>query len=289
MASYASDVRNELAHKFDTDKKCLRAELAALLDIGAVDIDNKRIFETSNAAIARKVIKLMKKIYPDTKIEVAAVRTKILFKTMKYYVRIFFSGKNNFDDENFFDSREEKISYLRGAFLANGSVAKPESYYRLDISADTKAKANFIKKILTKLRFNPCMYKRRDLFVTYLQDSESVCDFLAIIGADNAVDRFESARNLKEIHEQVNRLMNLELASLNKAVETAQKQLSDIRTLLRNHVAVNDKLREAMDVRLVNPSDTVGELAEKIYITREGLVYRFRKIHEIAEKIRSKH
>ncbi len=50
MASYASDVRNELAHKFDTDKKCLRAELAALLDIGAVDIDNKRIFETSNAA-----------------------------------------------------------------------------------------------------------------------------------------------------------------------------------------------------------------------------------------------
>ncbi len=277
MASYASDVRNELAHKFDNDKNCLRAELTALLDIGAVDIDNKK-----------KVIKLMKKIYPDTKIEVAAVRTKILFKTMKYYVRIFFSGKNNFDDENFFDSREEKISYLRGAFLANGSVAKPESYYRLDISADNKSKANFIRKIFAKLYFNASFYKRGDVYVNYLHDSESICDFLGMIGADNAVDRFESARNLKEIHSQVNRLMNLELASLNKSVDTAQKQLADIKVLLKNNVVVNNKLREAMDVRLINPLATVGELAGKIYITREGLVYRFRKIHEIAENLRRK-
>ena len=289
MASYASDVRNELARKFDTEKNCLRAELAALLDVGAIDCDNKKIFETSNAAIARKVIKLMKKIFPDTKLEVAAVRTKILFKSMKYFVRIFFADKNIFGDENFLDTREEKISYLRGAFLAKGSVTRPESRYRLDISADTKTQANFIKKIFSKLYFNSTIYKRGDVYVNYLNDGESVCDFLGMIGADNAVDRFESARNLKEIHLQVNRLLNMELASLNKAVDTAQRQLADIKILLKYNVAVNDKLREAMDIRLINPSATVGELANKIYITREGLVYRFRKIHEIAEKLRRRY
>lgn len=290
MASYGSDVRNELARKFDTDKNCLRAELVALLEIGAVDCDNKKIFETSNAAIARKIIKLMKKIFPDTKIEVAAVRTKILRKHMRYFVRIFFADnlKNIFADENFLSKREEKIAYLRGAFLAQGSVTRPEFRYRLDIVADTKDKANFIKKIFNKLRFYPNVYKRGDVFVNYLGDSESVCDFLGMVGADNAVDRFESARNLKEIHAQVNRLMNLELASLNRSVDTAQRQLSDIRTLLQNNVVVNRKLREAMDVRLVNPLATVGELADKIFITREGLVYRFKKIHEIAEKLRRK-
>lgn len=290
MASYATNVRNELARKFDTDKKCLRAELAALLEIGAIDSDNKKIFETSNAAIARKVIKLMKKIFPETKIEVAAVRTKTLFKSMRYFVRIFFTDnlKDIFSDENFLSSREEKISYLRGAFLAKGSVARPEYYYRLDIIADTKSKANFIKKILQKLSFNPNLYKRGDFFVNYLYDGESVCDFLAMVGADNAVDRFESARNLKEIHGQVNRLMNLELASLNRAVDAAQRQLADIKLLRENKVVVKKIFREAIDARLANPTATNSEIAEKIFITREGLVYRFRKIHEIAEKLRRK-
>lgn len=290
MASYSSDVRNELARKFDTDKNCLRAELVALLEIGAFDFDNKKVFETSNAAIARKIIKLMKNIFPDTKIEIAAVRTKVLRKHMRYFVRIFFADnlKNIFADENFLNEREERIAYLRGAFLAQGSVTRPEFRYRLDIVADTKDKAEFIKKVFNKLRFYPKVYGRSDGFVNYLGDSESVCDFLGMIGADNALDRFESARNLKEIHAQVNRLMNLELASLNRSVDTAQRQLSDIRTLLKNNVVVDSKLREAMDVRLVNPLATVGELADKIYITREGLMYRFKKIHEIAENLRRK-
>ena len=288
MANFATDVRNELARKFDTDRNCLRAELAGLLNIGAIDCDNKKIFETSNAAIARKIIKLMKKIFPEAKVEVAAVRTKILRKSMRYFVRIFFSAdfENIFADENFLSKREEKIAYLRGAFLARGSVTRPELSYRLDIVADTKDKANFIKKIFNKLRFNPNLYQREDVFVNYLYDSESVCDFLGMVGADNAVDRFESARNLKEIHAQVNRLMNLELASLNRAIDTAHKQLADIKILRENNIAVKKILREAMDIRLKNPTATNSELAEKIFITREGLVYRFRKIHEIAENLR---
>lgn len=282
MASYSSDVKNELARKFYTDSECLKAELIALLDIGAVDYDGRKDFANSNAAIARKVIKLVKKIYPDAKIEVAAVRTKKLRKTMKYFVRIFF---NKFE-ENFLNQREEKIAYLRGAFLAGGSVNRPESYYRLEIVSDMKDKANFLKKIFSRLQFNSRVYARKDEFVTYLCDGDSVCDFLGMIGADSAVERFEVARNLKEVRCLVNRLMNLELACLNKAVDAAQRQLADIRLLKKYRVKVNDKLQESMEIRLKNPSDTVGELARKIFITREGLMHRFKQIHRLAEDIR---
>lgn len=289
-SSYATNVRNELAHKFDDSQKCLQAELIGFLNIGAKDCEGRKDFDSSNAAVTRKLIKLLKKILPNARTEVAAVRTKVLKKTMRYYVRIFFAKDEEkflkLPEENFLSHREEKIAYLRGAFLANGSVNRPESNYRLEIISPDKDKANFVRKILSRLHFNAKVYKRRDGFVTYLYDSESVCDFLGMVGADNAVDRFEVARNLKEVRIQVNRLLNCEMANLNKAVDAAQRQLADIRLLKKYKVKVDKLLNEAMDIRLQNPSATVNELAEKIFITREGLMYRFKKIHILAEELR---
>lgn len=288
MSSYAQDVKNELSRKFDDATEFLRAELIALLNIGAVDCDGRKDFSNSNAAVARKVISLTKKIFPDARTEIAAVRTKKLRKTMKYFVRIFFA-KN---EENFsfpqLHQREEKISYLRGAFLAGGSVNRPESQYRLEIVSTDKDEANFVKKILTRLYFNPKIYRRGENFVVYLREGDAVCDFLGMVGADEAVERFEIARNLKEVRLQVNRLMNCDAAGMNRAIDAAQRQLADIRLLRKFRVKVNERLAEAMQIRLENPSDTVRELAAKIFITREGLRNRFKKIHEIAETLRQK-
>ena len=288
MSSYAQDVKNELSRKFDDATEFLRAELIALLNIGAVDCDGRKDFSNSNAAVARKVISLTKKIFPDARTEIAAVRTKKLRKTMKYFVRIFFA-KN---EENFsfppLHQREEKISYLRGAFLAGGSVNRPESQYRLEIVSTDKDEANFVKKILTRLYFNPKIYQRGENFVVYLREGDAVCDFLGMVGADEAVERFEIARNLKEVRLQVNRLMNCDAAGMNRAIDAAQRQLADIRLLRKFRVKVNERLAEAMQIRLENPSDTVRELAAKIFITREGLRNRFKKIHEIAETLRQK-
>ena len=289
MPSYAANVKDELARKFYEEPECSVAELVGLLNFGATDFDGRKDFSNSNAAVARKVITLIKKIFPDARTEIAAVRTKKLRKSMKYFVRIFF-GKN---EENFLDSlefhkREEKISYLRGAFLASGTVNRPESTYRLEITSSTKEQTNLLKKFLTRLRFDWRFYQRGEEFVVYLFDGESVCDFLGMIGADEAVVRFESARNLKEIRIEVNRIMNREMANLNKAVETAQRQLADIRILRKNKIKVGKLLEETMKIREKNPSSTMPELAEKIFITREALVHRFRKIHKLAENLRKK-
>lgn len=293
MASYAQDVKNELAHKLDDDNENLRAEFVAMLKVGAKKIDGRLEFVSSNAAVARKVITLGKKFFPQVKPEVAAIRRKRLLKNLRYVVRFIAAG----EVQNFFDTLDMnellrrtrfRVAYLRGAFLACGTVNRPESRYLLQIATHKVSEAQFLREQLIQLDFSAGLYQRKKEFVVWLREADSICDFLGMIGANNAVERFEVARNLKEVRAQVNRVVNMETAALNKSVEVAQRQLADIKILLAKKVSVNDRLREAMKLRLENPTSTIGELAEKIPMTREGLGYRFKVIHRLARKFGKK-
>ena len=289
MPSYAQEVKNELAHVFDDDPDCLRAEFVALIKVGAKKIDGRLEFTSSNAAVARRVITLAKKFLSNVKPEIAAVRRKKLLKNLIYVVRFIFAG----EVQNFFESLDMnellkrprfKVAYLRGAFLACGSVNRPETQYFLQIVAKNEAEAIFLRKQLEKLEFNVGMSRRKKKFVVWLREGDTVCDFLGMLGASAAVERFEVARNLKEVRMQVNRIVNVETAALNKSVNAAQRQLADIKILLDKKVPVNKKLQEAMQVRLENPSCTIKELAEKISMSSAGLLYRFQVIHRRARK-----
>lgn len=292
MPSYAQDVKNELARKFVKERACLRAELIALLRVGAKKIDERIEFASSNAAVARKVITLAKRFFPAVKPEVAAVRRKTLQKNLRYVVRfIATSDVQNFfappDLDDVLKRPRFKVAYLRGAFLAKGMVNRPEAEYFLQI-VTTKTEALFLQGLMTVLDFNAGFRQRRKVFLAYLRGGDDVCDFLGMVGADNAVERFEVARNIKEVRMQVNRVVNMETASLNRSVEAAQRQLADIKILLDNNVPVNHYLRDVMKLRLDNPTATVGELAEKVSVTRPGLMYHFKTIRVLAEKFRIK-
>ena len=292
MPSYAQDVKNELARKFVKERACLRAELVALLKVGAKKIDGRIEFASSNAAVARKVITLAKRFFPAVKPEVAAVRRKTLQKNLRYVVRfIATSDVQNFfappDLDDVLKRPRFKVAYLRGAFLAKGMVNRPEAEYFLQI-VTTKAEALFLQGLMIALDFNAGFRQRRKVFLAYLRGGDDVCDFLGMVGAENAVERFEVARNIKEVRMQVNRVVNMETASINRSVDAAQRQLADIKILLDNNVPVNHYLRDVMKLRLENPTATVAELAEKVSITRPGLMYHFRTIRVLAEKFRSK-
>ena len=172
--SYSQEVKNELARIFGADVDLLRAELAAMLAVSGSKIDGRMEFITSNAAVARKVVALIKKIFTDAKIEVAAVRRKVLQKTMKYAVRIFFTSQtenflNDLFSENYFEKIVARpilgVAYLRGAFLANGSVNRPEKHYLLDISFLTKTAAEFTQKVFKIFGMYAGLYERRGFFV----------------------------------------------------------------------------------------------------------------------------
>lgn len=290
MPSYAQEVKNELAHLPDEELDCRRAEFVAMLNVGAKKIDGRLEFSTSNAAVARRLITLAKIFLPNVKREVATVRRKRLRKNLVYAVRFPTGAMQNFFDTldmlDLIKRTRFKVSYLRGAFMACGAVNRPESQYFLTFVSPTEIQAKFICRQMKKLDFPAKIYERQKKFVVWLREADSVCDFLGMLGAANAVERFEVARNVKEVRMQVNRLVNLETASLNRAVDAAQDQLSDIKLLLKAKVTVKPKLQEAMTLRLENPSATVRELAEKIGMSGSGLLYRFHIINRLANNIR---
>lgn len=293
MASYAQDVKNELARHFDDDSDCLRAEMIALLTVGVKKIGERIEVSSTNAAVARKVITLAKKFFPNIKPEVAALRKKKLHKDLSYSVRFFLTDEiktflAEVDSPDFLKRTRHKVAYLRGAFLAAGTVNRPETQYLLQLATKNVATTTFIRTLLEKLEFRAGFYQRRNFFVTWLREADSICDFLGMIGATEAVERFEIARNVKEVRKQVSHIVNLETAALQKAVDAAQRQIADIKTLLRRKTRVSKKIREAMNMRLQNPSCTIGELAEKFSISRNALTYRLQKIHRLAKRYKRK-
>lgn len=290
MASYARTVKEELARIFDEDEECQRAELLALIKVGAVLKGGRLEFSTSSSAIARKVITLLKKFYPDVKREIAItvtspVKNKRCLRRTRYKVRIFFSRyADDLNSQKFVEDDFAKVSYLRGAFLAGGTVNRPEKEYYLEISSLSESAALFVKEIWQYLEFNPTFRQRKEFFVDYICEGDAVEEFIGMVGAEESVEHFGVIRNLKEVRANVNRLVNVETFNLNRAIDAAKRQLEDIRIIQENNVALNKDLKLAIKARLTFPECNVRELAEKLYITKQGLNYRFAKIHEIAMK-----
>ncbi|MCR5833463.1 MAG: DNA-binding protein WhiA [Selenomonadaceae bacterium] len=289
MPSYAQDVKNELAHRSEDDEGCLRAEFVALIKVGSKIINGRLEFSGANAAVARRVIKLAKKFLPSTTPMIAAVSRKKRLKYPLYVVKFIMVGEvqnffNTLDLSEVVKRTRYKIAFLRGAFMARGTVSRPETHYFLTMVLGNEKMAKFIRKLMINLEFGGGIYEVKKKFVIWLRNADSVADFLGMVGANNALERLEVVRNLKEVRIQVNRLVNMETAGLNKAIAAANRQLVDIKFLMKYNVSVNKRLQEAMTLRLENPCATLSELADKIPMTQQGLCYRFKAIHRLVEK-----
>ncbi len=286
--SYTNEVKNELSRVFEEDKELMIAEINAMLACSGEKGESRIDFCHKNAAVARKFFKLMKKTYKDIKIIVG--RKKFPRKII-YVVRIILKDQpeNLFKElcsEEILEYPNLGVAYLRGAFLANGNVNRPEKRHHLEINFADKKVAEYVQKIFKIFDMKAGIYKRKNLYVVYLKEGDVICDFLAIIGAEKSVEHFEIARNVKEVRAMVNRLVNCETANLNKTINAAQRQIEDIRIILEKKIKVEEYLKETMKIRLKNPDDSMKELAEKLSISKQGILYRMKIIHELAESFR---
>ena len=259
-----------------------------MLKVGAKINGNKIEFNSNNAMVARKVLKLIKRVYQEAKTEVAVVRNKKFRFRNKYIIRIFHSAvSNNLFKEmqtNKFPLEECcQNAYVRGLFLACGSVNRPESkYYHIELVTQSEAIAKFIEKNLKKMDFPARSFERKETFIVYFKEFDMICDFLYVINAKNAVERFEVAQNIKEVRANVCRLVNCETANLQSAINAAQKQLKDIKTIKALGQELDPKLNEVAEIRLQHPELSMRELAEKIFISTSCFKQRMAKIHKIA-------
>lgn len=289
--SYTSEVKNELARVFVEDTELLRAELNAMLACCSTTNNGRIDFCHANAAVARKFFKLVKKIFQDLTLKIIVGRKKFPRKKIKYIVRILLTSQteNLFNDlfpAEILNRPNLGVAYLRGIFLACGSVNSPEKMNHLEMVFENKTTAEFVKKIFKVFDMNAGIYERKEFFVVYLKEGDAICDFLAIIGAEKAVEHFEVARNVKEVRAMVNRIVNCETANLSKSVDAAQKQIADIKLIKSKGVEVSEPIKKAMEFRLKFPADSTKEIAEKIQLSKQGFLYRMKVIHELAETLR---
>ncbi len=309
--SFASVTKNELVSLVVSDC-CAKAELSALTRLnGVINISHEGLrieFQTQNAAIARRYVKLLRQLY-EVQIDVLTRKQMRLNKGNIYIVRINSYSKmiiNDLmlmDDNGFVLGTPNGIleqtccqrAYLRGAFLATGSVNNPErSSYHLEVFVLDKELSVDIKDLMNVFNLNARTIARKKGFIVYIKTSEKISDFLRVINAINSVLDFEDIRIFRDINNSVNRIRNCEVANINKSWNASNHQIDNI-NLIADTFGLDilpPKLYEAAIIRLNNTDSTFAELSEQFYeeygksISKSGLNHRFRKINEIAERIR---
>lgn len=308
--SFASSVKKELT-MIEVHPVHARAELAAFVRMNGdyiTEDDNKElIFKTENAAIARRMYGLIKK-YFEVESNLVVRRKMKLDKNNVYIVRLHSGVETILSELGMIDSKrhprrvpedimqddQKKRSYLRGAFLAGGSVNSPEtSRYHLEIRSNHKDHNEDMCEMINSFGLNARTLERRNNYIVYLKESEKISDFLALIGASQSVLKFEDTRIVRDMRNSVNRLVNCENANLNKTADASSKQRKNIVLVDSEYGLENipDKLREIAEVRLENPDASLKELGELLpsgKISKSGVNHRMRKINEMADEIREK-
>ena len=182
-----------------------------------------------------------------------------------------------------------KASFLRGAFLAGGSVTHPAKAYHLEFTTTHQSVARECYMLLYEtMGFYPKTAARAGAQVLYLKQSDLISDFLTFLGAPVAAMGIMEAKLEKELNNQVNRCCNCDDANTSKVVEAAQEQLGAIRVLKERALLeqLPAKLRQAVDAREANPEASLSELAAMMEppITKPAMNHRLQRIVQLAKE-----
>ncbi len=311
--SFSGKVKEELSGQWSSARHCQIAELAAMLSIcGSIVIDSRNRYgikiHTENISVARKVFTLIKKTFNiESDISVRrnilrqSVSYSIIVKQHKDALRILQATKLTEEYRNGFEEIHIvnplvvqqtccKRAFIRGAFLAAGSMSDPEKSYHFEIVCAAEAMAVQVRDLICCFEMDAKIVQRKKVYVVYLKEGSQIVDILNIMEAYVSLMELENVRILKEMRNTVNRKVNCETANINKTVSAAVKQVEDI-TYLRDTIGF-DKLSEGLEeialARLSHPEASLKELGELLTppVGKSGVNHRLRKLSELAEKVR---
>ena len=283
--------------------------LSAYLRNNAIVTKDAIIIETDNNIISDFILELLSDIY-NTRAKII-VRKKYNFKdTLSYILEIKIKKDEiltslslmnksgyfiNIPNEYIYYGDEEKTAYLKGLFLSKASISDPKSStYHLEFSLDDYDYAIFVCELLDSYSLNSKVIERKNNFVVYIKEGEKIGDFLRILKVNTAVMHFEDVRIYKDYMNMINRLNNCEQANVEKTFNTANRQLKDIEIIEKylSKDAIDPKIQEVMEYRKKYTEASLLELSELISndtnkkVTKSGINHRFRKLKEIADKLR---
>ena len=294
--SFAGDVKSELCRSPLSRKCCAQAEAyGVLLYCNTFTAAEARIV-TENDAFARRLPALFKKAFRLTFDRLPRGEGKRVFavtdpEKLAVIRQAFGADGTALALHLNFAVVEEtccRAAFLRGAFLAGGSVTDPRKGYHLELATSHHSVSREVLALMRELDQEPKAAQRKGNAVIYFKQSDKIEDFLTCIGAPIAAMEVMNAKLERDLRGKVNRRVNCDAANLDKAVEAAMSQVEAIRRLEGAGVLITlpDKLREAAALRLAHPEDTLAQLAERCDppVTKSALNHRLRKLMELGKE-----
>lgn len=305
--SYSSDVKTELTEIAIKKRELRRAELAGIVYFASTLSLGRGLslmISTEHMDVVRRAISLIEKLY-TVEFELSA-REQLPKKTLTYVIKIskhtdtmivmddlgleIGAGIHPRDDifETVIRTENECKCFARGAFLGGGSISDPQKSYQMEFVTAQQSLAEPLLQLMKKWKINAKGTTRKQDFVVYLKESESIIELLTRIGAVSSLLEIENIKIMKSINNDVNRASNFELANMERTVASSDE---NIRCILRIKETVGldslpKNLQEMAELRLAHPDESLAELAQLSgSMTKSGINHRLRKIREIAGAI----
>ncbi len=300
--SFSSDVKGEILSNIMSAeaRHCKIAQLLAVINVcGYVsldDFDKFVVIHNDNRDILKLAVMLINEIFNSTVIcndNEIVIRDENLINSMVKILGI--KDSNDFSlkppiDERCVSKSCCKRMYIGTAFVCCGSVNDPSRHYHLEFVDNDYDHSKGLVGLVSDFGIDMKIVERKNRFVIYCKESEQIVDLLNVMSAYKALLEFENLRVVKEVRNNVNRIVNCETANINKVVNSAFRQIEDINYIIDrvglNYLPCN--LRVIAEARLKYPDASLKELGELITppIGKSGVNHRLKKIHEIVNNFK---
>lgn len=306
--SFSSKVKEELSEHISSSRHCQIAEMAALFCYSGRIIPGKDgtaglSIQTENEQVIRKCFTLLKKSF-NIETDVHGKGSYSLEIHREEDARKLLQTLKLLDVSGEITARTDVVNplliknaccrraYLRGAYLAAGSMSDPEKSYHLEFVCGTQEQAQQLQDVIHDFGIEARTIIRKKHYVVYMKEGSGIVDLLNVIGAHVSLMNLENLRIVKEMRNSINRRVNCEAANITKTVTASSKQIEDI-VLIQKTLglgSLQEGLREMAEVRLEYPEATLKELGQYLNppVGKSGVNHRLRKLSEIAEGIREK-
>ena len=306
--SFSSEVKEELKGKIDSAKHCQIAELAAIFAfcgrvIPMPDGNFLLVVTTENEIVAGKFVELLSKAFGVTEDYIdydyegsknTTIHMSIQDVELVEEILMAIKWRNMQDNKivpvfaHSLVVQKEccKRAFIRGAFLAAGSLSDPNKNYHYEIVCGHEEGAEQLKEMLAFFKLEAKVTIRKNNYIVYLKEGIHITDCLNVMGAFVSQMELYNVMILKGISNNINRQVNCETANMNKTIEAAVKQIRDIE-YIRDTVGIdylNAGLKQVALIRLENSDMNLKDIGDRLNppVGKSGVNHRLRKIGEIA-------
>lgn len=287
--SFSSDVKEELAKQFSKSRHCQIAELAGMLELDgwANEKGTALDLHSDNFMLIQKYALLMKQIFAvDIHYPLGPDDVKRVLETLKWRPKQVGCDRAS---SLLLQNTCCRRAFIRGAFLAAGSISDPNKSYHFEILCTSMPQAAQLQEIMSGFETEARIVERKGHFVVYIKEGSQIVDMLNVMEAYVSLMKLENVRILKEMRNSVNRKVNCETANISKTVNAAVKQIEDI-TRIRDEIGFDnlpDHLREMALLRLEHPDAPLKELGNYLDppVGKSGVNHRLRRLSEIADSL----